>query len=91
MGSLHPSANQDRGGEGGTGGGQDNPDPWLAWVALGGDSCRVQSDGQTLEEQTSLPVSVHTTSQAGGDGQRARTTPPLLQIGLGSEVPSRLN
>lgn len=25
--------------------------------------------GQTLEEQTSLPVSVHTTSQAGGDGQ----------------------
>lgn len=69
MGSLHPSAKQDRGREGGTGGGQDNPDPWLGWAALGGDSCRVQSDGQTLEEQTSLPVSVHTMSQAGGDGQ----------------------
>ena len=76
MGSLHPSANQDRGGEGGIGGGQDNPDSWLAWVALGRDSCRVQSDGQALEEQPSLPLSVHTRSQVGGDGQRAR--PPLL-------------
>ena len=89
MGSLYPFANQDRGEEGGIGGGQDNPDPWLAWVALGGDSCQVQSDRQTLEEQPSLPVSVHTRSQAGGDGQRAHPPPQLVQIGLGSEVPCK--
>lgn len=47
----------------------------LPMAGLGGPGkgqLRVQSDGQALEEQPSLPVSVHTRSQAGGDGQRTR-------------------